>query len=336
MDDINSGGTPRRFLPNVPIIAIFAGITLIAAAVFLALSITESREQRRIAGVWERHTFEVLLETRDLLVALQNVETGNRGYMLTSEPRYLGPFNQGMADVPRELAQLKSMTKENAEQQAKLDALSGVIDQRLARLQRGVDLVRAGNREAAIEMVKDGRGKALMDRARAILADINDTETALLKQRRSQNDMLLTRTDRLMVGLIVLIAAMIAYGLVAMVSATKAQARSSLLEAERAKAAQLQDANAAAVRAAAIVSAIGDATPDLIYAKDRSGRITYANPSTLAIIGKSLEDLLGLTTVEYNPDSEEAASVDANDARVMESGTNEITDEVFTAASGAT
>jgi PAS domain S-box-containing protein len=76
--------------------------------------------------------------------------------------------------------------------------------------------------------------------------------------------------------------------------------------------------------------------PDLIYAKDREGRITYANPSTLAVIGKSLDDLLGKRTVEYNDVTDEATKIDENDARVMASGTSEVIDEMFTDANGKT
>ena len=334
MSDIRSGGTPRPFLANFSIVAIITGIVLIALAIFLTLSINESREHRRVADTWERHTYEVLLETRELLIALQNAETGNRGYILTAQPRFLAPFDQGMADAPRELVRLKAMTKDNAAQQANIVRLAKVVDFRLGRLQRGVDLVRAGNRAAAIDLVKDGFGKESMDEARAILADINETERALLKQQSARNNDLVTQSDRLIIGLIILMAGMIAYGLAAMISATKAQARNSIFEAERDTANSLQSANAEAVRAAAIVSAIGDATPDAIYAKDRSGRITYANPSTLAVIGKSLAELLGLTTVEYNPNNKEAAEIDANDARIMASGVNEVVDEFFTGPNG--
>ncbi len=335
MGDPNIDGAPHRWFHNLPIFAILAGAILVAAAIVLALTIAQAREQRRIAAVWERHAYNVILESRELLIALEDAESGKRGYLLTGIPETLRHFESGMAETPLKLASITKRTADNRETQAKLQRLSILVDRRMANLRDAVERAKSGNRAAAVDLVRTGEGMALMNQTRQILSDVIAGETRLLKQRIADNDRLLRQVDWMIVGLIVLMAAMTIYGLFALVSATRAQSRAALAEAEEQLAQRLRETDVAAVRSAAIVSALGQAIPDLIYAKDRDGRITYANPGTLAVIGKPLDELLGKLTKEYGEGSE-AAKIDENDARVMASRVSEVVDEVFTGPDGKT
>lgn len=84
----------------------------------------------------------------------------------------------------------------------------------------------------------------------------------------------------------------------------------------------------------ALVKAIGDTAPNLIYAKDREGRIIYANPATIEVIGRPAEQVLGRRESEWASDPEEARAIAEVDARVMASGGQEIIDELFTSPTG--
>ena len=249
---------------------------------------------------------------------MQDAESGHRGYVLTGDSQYLKFYNSGIKVAPVRLTALRSITRENPGQQASIARLSNVIDQRLALLHTGVSLVRYGDPDSAVELVKSGRGKILIDEARSILAAINRTESALLAERIATNERLSRQSDLLVVGLLVLIIAMAIFGIFTLLAAARAQGKSALLEAEQQAAARLREADAAAARSAAFIAAVGDAIPDLIYAKDRDGRLLYANPATLSVIGK--------LTTDYNADAAEAAKIDANDARVMAAGVTEIMD----------
>lgn len=85
-----------------------------------------------------------------------------------------------------------------------------------------------------------------------------------------------------------------------------------------------------------LLRSIGGSSVDAIYAKDRDGRMIYANPATMEVIGQPLEQVLGRTQMEWHHDPEEAAAIYANDMRVMESGKAERMDEVFTTFGGGT
>ncbi len=120
------------------------------------------------------------------------------------------------------------------------------------------------------------------------------------------------------------------------VSWVRADRRLRLLEAVR-EANESRDASEQkAARSAALVAAIGEATPDLMFAKDRQGRMLYANPSTLALIGKPAEQVLGLTDLDWATDRAEAEAIVATDRRIMQSGVVEVVEERFTDPTGST
>jgi PAS domain S-box-containing protein len=77
----------------------------------------------------------------------------------------------------------------------------------------------------------------------------------------------------------------------------------------------------------ALLQAISDTSHDVIFAKDRAGRMRFANPATLALIGKPLEDVLGRTDLELLDDEAAARQVMENDRRIMESGVGEELEE---------
>jgi PAS domain S-box-containing protein len=69
-----------------------------------------------------------------------------------------------------------------------------------------------------------------------------------------------------------------------------------------------------------LVHAIADATDDVIFAKDLQGRYQFANPATLAAVGRPAEDVIGHTDLEIQPDEKAARRLMANDRAVIVSG----------------
>jgi PAS domain S-box-containing protein len=67
-----------------------------------------------------------------------------------------------------------------------------------------------------------------------------------------------------------------------------------------------------------LLQAISDLSPDAIFAKDRHGRLLFANPATLALVGKPADQVIGHTDAEFLDDPRVARHIMANDRRVME------------------
>lgn len=79
----------------------------------------------------------------------------------------------------------------------------------------------------------------------------------------------------------------------------------------------------------ALMRAICDSSSDVIFAKDLQGRIKFANPATLRLVGKTADQVIGRTDAEFIDDAKAAADIMANDQRIMQSGiAEEIEEEV--------
>ena len=88
-----------------------------------------------------------------------------------------------------------------------------------------------------------------------------------------------------------------------------------------------KQAEAALRESAALLGVISDASSDVIFAKDRAGRFTFANPATLKLIGKPLAAVMGHTDAEVLEDREVALRLMETDRRIMEAGEATLVEE---------
>jgi PAS domain S-box-containing protein len=77
----------------------------------------------------------------------------------------------------------------------------------------------------------------------------------------------------------------------------------------------------------AILDVINESAPTPIFVKDRQGRIIYANPATLAVLGRPAAEVIGAQDCDLYPSPEDAARVMANDQRIMATGQMEVVEE---------
>lgn len=77
-----------------------------------------------------------------------------------------------------------------------------------------------------------------------------------------------------------------------------------------------------------------DTSPDRVFAKDREGRILFANPAALAAIGRLAEQVTGRRDREFYDEPELGEAIEAADRRVMESGAEELVEEAVPGPDG--
>ncbi|MEU4238556.1 CHASE3 domain-containing protein [Actinoplanes sp. NPDC026619] len=90
------------------------------------------------------HTYLVLCRIADVSVALKDAETGQRGFLITGEDSYLAPYTAAQTNVATAQQTLRTLTADNAAQQARLDELAPLIESKFAELKETIDL-RAGS-----------------------------------------------------------------------------------------------------------------------------------------------------------------------------------------------
>lgn len=128
------------------------------------------------------HTESVLHQLADTLSILQDAETGQRGYLLTGEERYLEPYHNALRNIEQTFKNLRELTKVPA-QQKRLDSLAPLIANRLALLKEIIELRKNQGVDAANQMVTTDKSKKVMDDIRKVMADMRNDEEELLKKR---------------------------------------------------------------------------------------------------------------------------------------------------------
>lgn len=105
-----------------------------------------------------------------MLSALKDVETGQRGYVLTGDEHYLGPFESGTRSLEETFAALRGLLADLP--QARTEALWTLIDHRVALAERNIADRRASAHEDSPWRQRLYEGRETMDRIRARFAAI--------------------------------------------------------------------------------------------------------------------------------------------------------------------
>ncbi len=132
------------------------------------------------ANVWlvERSQgyFDEVIEGRiarrvivDLRTQLQDMETGQRGYIITLDEAYLQPFDEARPLVDTQLARLQEILAPYPEEEAPFNQLKADVAFKIDEMDRTIAEARAGNRDAALALINTNEGKEAMDRSRAFV-----------------------------------------------------------------------------------------------------------------------------------------------------------------------
>jgi signal transduction histidine kinase/CheY-like chemotaxis protein/CHASE3 domain sensor protein len=129
------------------------------------------------------HTHEVLMALNQLLAAIKDAETGQRGYLVTGEDRYLEPYSAAIATVGSRYDAVARLIRDNPTQRANLVSVKDHIDAKLAELDETVALRRTQGFDAALAVTTTDRGKAEMEAVRAQVDVMREEEVGLRQQR---------------------------------------------------------------------------------------------------------------------------------------------------------
>jgi CHASE3 domain sensor protein len=136
-----------------------AGLILLAIALAGWSWLSGEREGARAAAAQR-----FVLSAEGLLSALKDVETGQRGFVMTGNEVFLQPYAAGLAAVPERLAELDAAAAD-----AGLPPSGALRDMARAKLEWTTAVVatrRRDGQQAAIADVAGGRGRELMDALR--------------------------------------------------------------------------------------------------------------------------------------------------------------------------
>jgi methyl-accepting chemotaxis protein len=170
------------------------GLALVMLTIVGAVSY-DSTSKLIISAAWVQHTHEILNELGDLLSGMKDAETGQRGYVLTGEARYLEPYQGARDYVDQKLKYVRELTSDNPIQQQRLTAIEPLIASKFTELQETIDLRRTKGFAAAKQVVVTDRGESAMDSIRKLVGEMRDEETELGVRRSAEEKTRAHRTE---------------------------------------------------------------------------------------------------------------------------------------------
>lgn len=124
--------------------------------------------------------------TNGVLLGLVDTETGERGFLLTGNEKFLRPYDSALPRIATRLADLKELTQGNTKEQAQIAMLDKLVDERLTLLKERVSLRRRRARDAGA-LPAALKGKEQMDAIRSLIAEMEHDERDVLEARNLQS-----------------------------------------------------------------------------------------------------------------------------------------------------
>lgn len=134
---------------------------------------------------WIEHTHDVLHELKKLENNFKEMESSQRGYLLTNDSLFLEPHKSRLKAVRDSFARLLQLTSDNPFQQKKLQDLNYIISRRIDILE---DAILLHKLDRTLFMKRISEGRRAMEECAVILTDMEREENRLLIARRKIKD----------------------------------------------------------------------------------------------------------------------------------------------------
>lgn len=136
---------------------------------------------------WTAHSQDVQSALLQLQLSIRRAESGERGYMLTSDTDYLDLLRTSLDVVPGYVDKLQTLVADNPEQAARAALIGELVSAKLAELKRIADLQIAGNPSEALDIIRDPEGQSLMTRFIDATRALRDAEIQLQEERKERS-----------------------------------------------------------------------------------------------------------------------------------------------------
>jgi CHASE3 domain sensor protein len=114
-----------------------------------------------------------------VLKDLTDMETGQRGYLLTGDPLYLQPFTDAKGRIGTSFVNLRAGLADRTQREQSLASrLESLAGSKQAEMERSISLRQEGYRHRAFMLVDTDEGKGYMDEIRRIASSLASAESS--------------------------------------------------------------------------------------------------------------------------------------------------------------
>lgn len=164
---------------------LFSFCVAIGVLCAVALSIYSNFAQMNRQKERVEHTYAVISALQELLSNLKDVQSSQRGYIITGLEDYLSPYYIALPKIDDQTKEIAGMISDNPEQLEHMKNLRDHIVDRLNTSENIIEAYQKQGQDVAMDMVRQGSGKREMDEIRIIVAEMVAREQNLLTQRRT-------------------------------------------------------------------------------------------------------------------------------------------------------
>src|SRR6185437_15969749 len=154
-------------------------VILIIASAVSYLSIRKLIDQT----YWVDHTNQVLYSLERVTSLVKDVETSERGYMLTNDKDFLDLYNQSFKEILPQLEEVKTLTADNQAQQQHETILEALLIEKLEHLDNVLNTYKKDGTVAVDEMVA---ARKIMQKIRQEVDIMKNEENRLLRIRTEE------------------------------------------------------------------------------------------------------------------------------------------------------
>lgn len=184
--EVSALSKKRRFTIRSKIVLGYLVVVLLFGAVLMILSAQINASQKEIDFI-THHDLEVHNLTNAIEKNVLNMETGQRGFMLTGEESYLEPYTQAMTQWNSNYAELYELISDNPSQQMSLENIKTHINRWIdVAGAASIALKKQENQEKVIEFFQSDPGKSEIDLLRSQFQTFRNTEMGLTEIRVSE------------------------------------------------------------------------------------------------------------------------------------------------------
>jgi CheY-like chemotaxis protein/signal transduction histidine kinase/CHASE3 domain sensor protein len=162
-----------------------------------ALAFFSTRDVSQKSGM-VNHTQEVINKANDVYLLLVNAETGQRGYVITGEERYLEPYKKGVSNLETEMNNLAMLILDNPRQVVTVDSLRNSARQKTDEMER---ILSIRNEKG----FRDARGAILQDKGKKLMSDIRHYVQSLIMEEQRLLAMREVETKKVLVQTYIII-----------------------------------------------------------------------------------------------------------------------------------
>jgi len=191
---VTPDATRRRAIGQILLLA--AGfLVLVAISATSVILVNQARED----NTWVVHTIEVENQLSTLLLQIRRAESAARGYLLTSDPRFLAEHQTATATILPDVDKLARLAGDNPIQIANSKQLRPPVQARLDEFARAIDFVKRNDIAGGVAMLHEPAAGDSVTRINDVAAAMRTEEDRLFALRTATAD----RTQRLASGVTV-------------------------------------------------------------------------------------------------------------------------------------